>query len=75
MEQVESFRYLGAIVEENGDGGKEIRARLYMDGANGHGIFDCTVERQNHWNRVETKAHGVTAWSGRWRCTAVKLGH
>src|SRR6218665_3099311 len=30
LEQVESFRYLGAIVEENGDGGKEIRARLGM---------------------------------------------
>jgi hypothetical protein len=28
LEQVESFRYLGAIVEENGDGGREIRARL-----------------------------------------------
>src|SRR6218665_2163397 len=28
LEQVESFRYLGAIGEEKGDGGKEIRARL-----------------------------------------------
>jgi len=30
LEQVESFRYLGVIVEENGDGGREIRARLGM---------------------------------------------
>jgi hypothetical protein len=30
LEQVESFRYLGAIVEENGNGGREIRARLGM---------------------------------------------
>jgi NADPH:quinone reductase-like Zn-dependent oxidoreductase len=30
LEQVESFRYLGAIVEESGDGSREIRARLGM---------------------------------------------
>jgi hypothetical protein len=30
LEQVESFRYLGAIIDENGDGSREIKARLGM---------------------------------------------
>jgi len=30
LEQVESFRYLGAVIEHSGDGGREIRARLGM---------------------------------------------
>src|SRR5688572_28196741 len=30
LEQVEAFRYLGALIDDTGDGSREIRARLGM---------------------------------------------
>jgi hypothetical protein len=62
LEQVEAFRYLGALIVDTGDGSREIRARLGM-ARTAMGSLDCLWKDRSVGDLLKRRVMEAMVWS------------
>ena len=62
LEQVEAFRYLGALIDDTGDGSKEMRARLGMARTTMSSL-DCLWRDRSVSNMLKRRVMEAMVWS------------